>query len=304
METDMLKKILVVTDFSPNSLKATIPALTLATEFEGTIFLCHVDEEELALSAHSSDELVTFLENIETRRSSWLESMANEIREEGVDCEIVRLRGWASREIIEFAQAEGMDLVVISALGGEGFKTLLMGSTSANVLRGTESPLLFVGANCTPHEDFAVKSVLFPTDFSENSLRGAKYAARFCQAVGASLEILHVMKIPSAIPAMPGEAPLVMPPGLLKRMDDRFEEMVAGLTGIIPEERLSCEVASGDDEAEKICAIGVAKKMDLIIIPRRGHGVLTDLMFGRVAENVARLASVPTLVIAPEQGDD
>ncbi len=157
----MFKKIFVVTDFSPNSLKVMAPAMALAERFGGTIHLCHVDE------------LVHFLEQVEAKRSQWLESLANEIRDQEIDCEVVRLKGWASREILNYARDAAMDLTCISALGGTGFKALLMGSTSANVLRNAQQPTLFVSAHCHPGDSFSINTVLYPTDFSEISLRAA-----------------------------------------------------------------------------------------------------------------------------------
>lgn len=299
----MFKSILIVTDFSPNSLKVVSPALHFAREFGTDIRLCHVDEAEAALSGHSSDELVAFLNTVEARRSSWLESMANEIREQEIDCEVVRLKGWASKEIIKYAEENEISLVALSALGGQGFKSLLLGSTSANVLRNSIRPILFVSANCSPPEGYRTTCILFPTDFSQASFDGVRYAASLAARLGAELELFHVMKIPSFVPAWPGEAPLVMPPSLIQKMDERFDTMVKSITDLLPEERISCEITTGDDEAEVIAATAVAKKADLIVIPRRGRGVLEGLVFGRVAENVARISPVPTILFEHEQVD-
>jgi len=300
----MFKNILIVTDFSQNSLKIMSPALSLAKAYDGKVFLCHVDEEEAALSAHSSDDLIAFLEQVESKRSAWLESLANEIREREVECEIVRLKGWASSEIIRYAQESEMDLTAISALGGQGFKALLTGSTSANVLRNSMTPTLFVSASCTPPEAYAVKTVLYPTDFSPISMRGVSFAAALCKELGATLELFHVMKIPTFIPSLPGEPPLAMPPRLFKKMDLRFDEMKADVAGLVPEDSVTCEVTIGDDEAESIAAAAVAKKADLIVIPKKGYGVLAGLVFGRVAENVAKLSPVPTMLFHPDEVEE
>ncbi len=300
----MFKKILVVTDFSPNSLKVMSPALALAARFDGTVYLRHVDEEEEALSNHSSQDLVDFLVHVESKRSLWLESLANEVREQDISCEIVRLKGWASKEILEYSMEEGMDLTCISALGGQGFKSLLMGSTSSNVLRNAKQPILFVSANCSPPDSTVVKTVLYPTDFSEVSLRGTVFVAALCEQLGASLELYHVMKIPAFIPALPGEPPLVLPSSLLEKMDVKFEDLLAGLEGLIAADRVTCEVATAGDEAEAIAAAAVSKKADLIVIPRRGHGVLAELVFGRVAESVAKLAPIPTLIFHPDDVEE
>jgi len=299
----MWKKILVVTDFSPNSLKVVPPAMAIARRFGGAIHLCHVDEEEQALSAHSSDELVTFLETVEARRTAWLENLANQVREHEVQCEVVRLKGWASKEILKYIEEADIDLLAISALGTQGFKALLMGSTSTNVLRNCTRPILFVSAHCHPADEFEITSVLYPTDFSEVSVAGARDAAALCKETGAKLELFHVLKVPTYIPALPGEPPLVMPPRLLQSMDSGFDSIQEDISDLLAEDRIGYEIAASQDEAEAICNGAVAKKADIILITRRGQGVLDGLLFGRVAENVARLAPVPVILFEPETRD-
>lgn len=300
----MFKNILVVTDFSPNSMKALPPALFLAASSGATVHLCHVDEEEQVFSAHSSDELLKFLDVVESRRSAWLEDLANQIREQGPECKIVRLKGYASREIAGFAESEGMDLTVISALGGQGFKALLTGTTSANVLRHASTPLLFVGANCNPADDFEVKRVLFPTVFSPVSADGVLWAAHLCKQFGARLELLHVLKVPSYIPALPGEPPLAMPLSVVDEMNLSFEKMLDGLADRIVFDDIGWEVIVGEDEVEKIAAAATSKKVDLVVMARSGLGMLEGMLFGRLPENVARLSSVPTLLFNPEKGEE
>ncbi len=66
-------------------------------------------------------------------------------------------------------------------------------------------------------------------------------------------------------------------------MDVKFEDLMAGLEDQISVDQVTCEVSTGDDEAETITAAAVAKKADLILMPRRGHGGIKGLVFGRVA---------------------
>lgn len=294
----MFNTILAVTDFSLNSLNVLPVVLAFAKRFGAKVHLCHVDEEEKVLSARSSDDLVAFLEHVESRRNAWLESLANQIRDQDVECEVVRLKGWASKEIIKYSESAGIDLTIISALGGEGFKAMLMGSTSTNVLRNLRGPLLFVGANCRQLDDFSVRRVLYPTDLSVRSMLGGSIAVELCRAFDAELELFHVMKIPSFIPALPGEPPLVVPSSLVDKPSERIETFRADLAKNLGRE-VGCEVAIAADEGEAICRAAGLKNADIIVIPKVGEGVLEGLLFGRVAENVARFSPVPVFLFNP-----
>lgn len=292
----MFKNVLTVTDFSPNSLKAMSPALYFARTFGAKVLICHVDEEENAFSAHTSDELVEFLREVEGRRSKWLEDLANQVREQGLEADIVRLKGFASREIVDYCNSEEIGLTTISALGSQGFKALLTGSTSANVLRHMERPLLFVGANCTPPEDLEVKRVLLPTVYAPVTKDALMWAAGFCKRIGAALDVLHVFKMPMYIPALPGEPPLAMPMSVADGLSDRFDELIKEVAGAIDFSDINWEVTLGEDEVDEISSAAISRKVDLIVMPRNRPGALEGLLFGRMPENVARLAPVPTLL--------
>jgi len=295
----MFKNVMVVTDFSPNSLKAMAPALFLARLAEGKVLLCHVDEEEQAFSAYSSDDLIGFLRDVEARRSAWLESLGNQVRENGLDCDIVRLRGYASREIVKYSNDSSLDLVAISALGSQGFKALLAGSTSSNVLRHMTRPLLFVGANCNPLDSYDVKRILYPTVYSPVSKDGLLWAASLAKQLKAGLDVFHVLKVPSYIPALPGEPPVAMPLSVVDNVNLGFEGMLDEVRKEAEYDNISWDVAVGQDEVDEIVSAAVSHKADLIMMPRTPVGVLEGLIFGRMPENVARMAPVPTILFQP-----
>lgn len=297
----MFKNIFYVTDFSAASLKATAPVVAFAREFSVPVELCHVDEEERVFPGHSSAALVEFLNSIEARRSSALEGMANSLREQGVDVEILRLKGYASKEILRHARESQSGLVALSALGAEGFKALLMGSTAANVLRNCPRPVLFLGANAPMRKEMNISTVLYPTDFSPISRDGLSFVAGFCKRFGAHLELLHVLRIPSFIPGLPGEPPLAFPSPVVEDLNGAFQSILEELEDRESFRDVSYEVTIAQDESQAICESAIARKADLIVMPKVGEGVLEGLLFGRTAENVARLASVPTLLFHPSE---
>ena len=51
------------------------------------------------------------------------------------------------------------------------------------------------------------------------------------------------------------------------------------------------------DEAEEISAMAVRQKGDLIVMTRRGAGILEGVLFGRIAEEVVKTAPVPVLLL-------
>ena len=54
-----------------------------------------------------------------------------------------------------------------------------------------------------------LKSILVPTDFSDNSLKALRYAVRFAEQFGAAITLLHVFE-PFTYPAEMGFVPVEM----------------------------------------------------------------------------------------------
>lgn len=297
----MIKEILAVTDFSKHSLKVFPPTIYFARRFKARILLCHVDEEGEFFSPHSSADIEEFLTKVEKAKTRWLDELTEQISDCGVECKLVRLRGYASKEIIKYATRTRVDLTAISTLGAEGLKRLLIGSTASNVLRHLPRPVLCVGAHCSPPDPFKVEKILYPTDFSDISRYGVYFAARLARYLSAELDLIYVLKIPSFIPGLPGEPPIAVPANVVGHLETRFEVLLEDLAEALPRQKVNWEVSIAADEAEEICAFAARKKIDLIVIPKRGEGVLAGLLFGRVAESVAKSAPVPTIVFEPEE---
>ena len=288
--------ILYVTDFSQNSLKALEPALMLALAYGGVIRICHVDEEESLYAFHGSDDLVEFMDRIERVRSTRLNVLADRVSTAGVTPEIIRLKGYASQQILRYTEEDPVDLVATSTLGGEGLKSLLMGTTASNVIRHCIRPVLTVGARCAPPSPFTVERIIAPVDFSPGARIGLDVAADLAERFDATLCVVHAIKTPSFIPGLGDEALTAS----LRRTDHRvrrMEEEVNRLSKRLGEDRIQHEVVNAVDEAEEICAMAVRHKGDLIVMTRRGAGILQGVLFGRIVEEVVKTAPLPVLLL-------
>ena len=62
----------------------------------------------------------------------------------GVDVKEVLLEGHPSKEIIDFAENNDIDLIVMGTLGKTGLDRFLMGSVAETVVRNSKVPVLVV----------------------------------------------------------------------------------------------------------------------------------------------------------------
>lgn len=139
-------KILVPTDFSESAKYALLYAIDLAQKYGGGLHFIHVVEPivapvDFAWGTYSYPD-------IEKQLSGHVEtSIAKLIKDEvpsEIETESTILHGKSWREIVSFAKAEEIDLIVVATHGLSGFSHALYGSTAEKVIRKAPCPVLTV----------------------------------------------------------------------------------------------------------------------------------------------------------------
>jgi nucleotide-binding universal stress UspA family protein len=143
--TIRLKKIVICCDFSEDSALALNYGLSLAQEFEAEVHLVHVVEppvyEEFMTPGEQAEKFV--LTDVVKER---LESLVPEEARNWCSLKSELLRGRPYEEIVAFAMARDMDMIVLGVRGYGLVKSLLMGSTTDRVVRNAPCPVLAVSA--------------------------------------------------------------------------------------------------------------------------------------------------------------
>lgn len=293
----MFKNVLVPLDFSDASLEMLRLVRTLLVDSGAELHLLHIAEEESDFAFHTSADLVTFFEQIEVKRDRWLRDLADELDADGFQVRVALRKGVASDCILAYADQHGVDLIALSTVGLDPVKRLLEGSTTRRVLRQAKVPVLTLTALSAPVEGFALRRVLVATDFSEASDRAVDMAVRMAEAWGATLRLLHVIKLPSYIPVLPGEPPLEIPPHAIEAIRQHSEAQLAAVAERIGDDRLAYDVVTASEHSDAIGAYAQANGCDLIVIARVGRNALQSLFYGRTAEAVVKTSPRPVLVV-------
>jgi universal stress protein A len=138
------RHILAPTDFSEYSKKAVAFALELAKKFGAQLSILHVIElPPYPIEGYVPPSLsATFLDDLERQATQDLAELVP-VAEAG-DVEVVRLVtvGTPYRKIIETAESEHVDLIVMATAGRTGFSHLVMGSIAERVVRTASCPVL------------------------------------------------------------------------------------------------------------------------------------------------------------------
>ena len=139
------KRLLCPVDFSESSLSALRFAFSLAKESDADLTILHVfdwlPDDELLLERFDSSE---FREVVEGRARKRLEALVtDEVR---VWCKPTTklAHGKAYQQILEVAEDEGADLVVIGVRGRNPLDLAVFGSTTNHVVRQAPCPVLTI----------------------------------------------------------------------------------------------------------------------------------------------------------------
>ena len=137
------QKILVGTDGSAASLRAGDHAVYLAGRLGSELIALNVVNMDWAYhtGVHYSQAIVE-LEKSGQAATEAIEALASK---EGIRCERRVVRGYKPHQvIIEIAEREGADCIVVGSIGRGAFERVMIGSESEKVVRFAKCPVLLV----------------------------------------------------------------------------------------------------------------------------------------------------------------
>ena len=148
------------------------------------------------------------------------------------------------------------------------------------------------------------KSILWPTDFSELSLHGARYARGFRDVFGAALHVIHVIR-PMWTPDAGVTVPLEVPTSLSE--PELVEACRTGLKDLITEHfdgdaSIHYDAFLGNPW-HGVCEYARTQDVDLIVVATHGHTGLRHVLIGGTAERIVQHAPCPVLTVKTPEKD-
>ncbi len=141
-----LSKLVVPIDFSIYSKNAAENAISLAKNFGAQVKFIHVVEKDIHPSFYAAgvESIFQIDTSLQERVIQNMKGFLEEQITSKIDSEFIVKEGRAHREIVEYAQQEKADLIVISTHGLTGLEYLLLGSTAEKVVRWASCPVLTI----------------------------------------------------------------------------------------------------------------------------------------------------------------
>lgn len=294
------KSILCPVDFSEESQNALRWAVALAARHQSRLTVLNAVDPLLARAAHArygvdlpkgetEPALREFTVAAVPKTASWAPVPVLDVRV-----------GDPSSVILEAADREHVDLVVMGTHGLGGLRKLFLGSTTERVLRRTHVPLLAVpGADLSVVLDvsgprFGITSILAATDFSEASSNAVQLAAELAHEFSVPLVITHVVT-PVVVPARWQPYVKFADEDHVTQARARLDKWLKNRPTRIQGE-VVVEVAR---PADSIASTAAEKGAGLIVVGLFGDRGASAPRPGSIAYRVLCASKVPVLVVAP-----
>ena len=139
----IFSKILVAIDGSDASMDAADYAISISKKYNAELYALHVIRADVDLfGQHETSEFMTRMRSEGEKYLDKVKFIANE-KNIQIKTVIIPSKNM-SGDILDYAEENNIDLIVIGTRGRSGFKRLLLGSVASHVVTYAHCPVLVV----------------------------------------------------------------------------------------------------------------------------------------------------------------
>ena len=277
-------KILVAIDGSDSSMHALQESLKLAFKEGSRITVVSISPRfEGDLSLVGVGNISAALKNPCEIALSKAKEMA---RSSGVSIRTVCEEGEPYERIIDVAEAENCDLIVMGTKGVSGLERVLVGSVAAGVIGHSQRDVLVIPAK----SQIGWQRILVTTDGSKYSKAAAERAVNYAKVYGGELTVVAVVDAPAELSGVS--------PAAVEDMIRKAKRYVGEVKSQADSAGLKTEtfVLEGEDAYRKITEFAKEHNINIIVMGSHGRTGLSRLLIGSVAEKIIGYAHCPVLV--------
>lgn len=291
----MMNKVLIATDLSEASFSMIDCLKELKLLGVQSVVLQHVIDLKYA---------ITVPQKLIDESINMLAKQAEMLSEVGLAVFTDLKQGIPHVEILKSAHDNKVSAIIVGSHGKSVAKEILLGSVTSQLIEEADLPLLVVRMSlfdsaakkrsCAVKMSHLFKSVLFPTDFSEEN----KTAVEFLKNMKQYIEKLHVIHVQEPIML---EQPIEFD---MQELDAIAMKRLNELCSDFKKEdvKVVCEVLHGLPNLE-ILDYSKAHHFSLIVMGTRGLGAAARFFLGSNSRYVIRHSELPVFIIPSKKGE-
>ena len=283
----MYSKILVPLDGSELAEQALPQVIMIAKRFNSEAIL-----------------LTTFVpgDRLEHPLKSYMEEKAEELKSAGIKASSIFVQGDAATEIINFAEKNDVDLIVLTTHGCTGDRCWPLGSISNKVLQRSHTPTLLIrpGQPETATAEKDLQRVLISLDGSPVAEGIIPYVESLIKGTDSEVVLLMIIE------------PITLPHMATYRDHEEYQEKLMSHAEKEAKNYLSKMEGALRDKGIKVSSALLRGKpnqailkyaednsISLIALTTHGYSGISKWVYGSVASHVIEGSSKPVLLVRP-----
>ena len=274
----------------PANQKAFAFAVAQAKEFGANLILFHAYDTLVVAASETSS--IRYYDYAAAARSEklQLEPMAEQVRNEGVQCEVVVRPGLAADQILAFAREREIDRIVMGTHSPGPIGKLLVGSVAEAVLRTAKVPVFIVGPDVVDgtYRKFATRTILCAVSLHEARSVVAVFAAELAAQHGARLVLQHVIRPQERAEILASRSLDEIEKDLMLLVPPKLQSKISIQTIVVP-----------GDPTEELLYQTKAQQADLIVLGAHGASAFAAVTRQGVVYKVLAHAHSPVITLSP-----
>ncbi len=290
----MFDQLLFPTDGSEGADAALDHVLDIATTHGATVHILTV--------AAGGSPTGTGADAVDEAEQKWkdiVSGAADRARERGVATVTDVVNGEPYREIVDYANANDVDLIVMPTHGRRGIERFLLGSVTERVVRRADVPVLTLRPGADSRTEHPYRNVLVPTDGSSCAEHALGMGIDVASAEDATLHLLSVVETAALGADIRSEIQV-------DSLEARAERVVASAAETAADAGLDTSTTAvefGSSVTKAIRGYVDDHDIDLVIVGTHGRTGFDRYVLGSVTEQLVRTAGVPVLSVREPLAD-
>jgi nucleotide-binding universal stress UspA family protein len=294
---DVCQRLLVPLDGSPLAERALPPTIALARAFSRAK-PCEIHLLRIVPPIMMALEPTLYSETIhlaEAESANYLADLQEQWQHEEIVIKTAVATGSPAETIINYAQENSIQLIIISSHGRSGLSRWVYGSVTEKVLRNACCATLVIRQEL-PADTAPFKKIMICLDGSETAEKVLPPALMLAENSGAEV-VLYRAVLPAALFMEMDTAGQLLENVYALERDEAEAYLRSTLESLQPTPlRITTQTATGS-AAEAIIDFAASENVDLIAMSSHGRSGLSRWVHGSVAEKVLRGASCATLIL-------
>lgn len=296
----MLEHILLPLDGSSLAERVLPHALALSEAFKSKLTLLRVVHQDNEAKQHGMVNPMDW-QMRKSEAEAYVKSVQKQLQEVDVESEIQIVEGKPAQQIIEFAQDENVDMIILSSHGSSGISAWNINSTVQKVLLRAFMPVMIIRAYTEGYESLTglkYDRIFIPLDGSRRAECVLPLAKSICEKQHSEVFLAHIVEEPK----LPRQTPLSEE---IESLIDELREInitdaekyMKKIKDQFPIENVETIIESSKKPTTALHDIIDREKIDLVMLSAHGYSGENRWPYGKIALNFISYGTTPLIII-------